>query len=171
MNTTVTKTLLIAVMLLIAGSSLCQEYTWRLTLTNGDDFKNVALERLIEDSLMILQVPKTYKIPVRSLYMLRKEKESKFEKGIVVGALLGATAGGLIGVAIDSDKANCQPGNPDECFGSWSLRNTKRGFLIGGVTGFLLGGAIGAGAGKDEIHDFSQLNPEQKLALIKSLMK
>jgi hypothetical protein len=51
------------------------------------------------------------------------------------------------------------------------LKNTKRGFLLGGVTGFLLGGAIGAGAGKDEIHDFSQLNPEQKLALIKSLMK
>jgi hypothetical protein len=99
-NTAAIKILPIAVMLLITSSTWCQDYNWHLTMTHGDDFKNVALERLIGDSLVILQMERSYKIPIHSLYSLRNEKESKFGKGAVIGALLGATAGGLIPTSV-----------------------------------------------------------------------
>lgn len=153
------------------SSSQSQEYEWHVTLANGETFHRVALERLIEDSLVIIRSEKVQILPLNSLCALMKEKEPRLGKGAAIGAVLGTAAGALIGVAIDNAQADCQLGQPDECFGSWSLQNAKRGAIIGGLTGLAVGGIIGAAAGKDEIYDLSLITPKQKSVLIKTLLK
>jgi hypothetical protein len=158
-----------AIIFAACSSSRSQEHEWHLMLANGEAFHRVALERLVDDSLVI-RSEKTQTLPLNSLCLLRKEKEPRLGRGAVIGAVMGTTAGALIGVAMDNAKANCQPGQPDECFGSWSLKYTKHGAIIGGLTGLVIGGIIGAATGKDEIYDFSQITPKQKSALIKTLL-
>lgn len=171
MSGCVIKLSLSVAIIFTAGSpSLSQEYDWHVTLATGEIFHCAALDRLVDDSLIIIRSEKVQILPLNSLCLLWREKEPRLGRGAIIGAALGATAGALLGVAVDNAKADCRPGQPDECFGAWSLQYTKQGAIIGGLAGLVIGGIIGAAASEDELYDFSRITLKQKSNLLETLL-
>jgi len=134
--------------------SSAQKNTWRVELSSGNTLSDCKVQ-LINDSLLMLDCGSTMlRIPIDSVVLLSRHKESTFWTGAGWGTLTGATIGALLG---------------------WSTRSSGQLFsglnapvygILGGLGGFVVGGIIGASNGGDETYRLSERTRHNKISII-----
>lgn len=149
------KNLALLVLVLPSVCFAASEREWSLTLTNGDHFTDVVLERVSSDTLYFRH---------KSNYLDRVEIDSlaqlvRFRRSAVLpSSLIGGAGGGVLGyalkpVAVEQGKAD--------------LYSALFGIVVGSVAGFFIGDAIQS----DEVFEMQKVSREQRIELLTRFAK
>jgi hypothetical protein len=145
-------------MLLLVTASACfaaSEREWSLTLTNGDHYADVVLERVSNDTLYFRH---------KSNYLDRVEIDSlaqlvRLRRGAILpSSLIGGAGGGVIGYTL-------KPVSTEQ--GKADVYSALFGVVIGSVAGFFIGDAMQS----DEVFEIQQVNHAQRIELLKRLVR
>jgi hypothetical protein len=138
-----------------------QENTWRVELSSGNTLSDCKVQ-LINDSLLMLDCGSTMlRIPIDSVVVLSRHKESTFWTGAGWGTLTGATIGALLGWLT----------SPTHAFIGSPAVNAAGDGILGGLGGFVVGGIIGASNGGDETYRLSERTRHNKIFIIHFIME
>jgi outer membrane lipoprotein SlyB len=145
-------------MLLLVTASACfaaSEREWNLTLTNGDHYADVVLERVSNDTLYFRHKSNYLdRVEIDSLAQLVRFRRS----AILPSSLIGGAGGGIIGYALKP--ASVEHGKGD-------VYSALFGVVVGGVAGFFIGDAIQS----DEVFEMQRVSRAQRIELLTRLAK
>ncbi len=131
------------------------EREWNLTLTNGDRYSDVVLERVSNDTLYFRHKTNFLdRVEIDSLAQVVRVRRS----AILPSSLVGLAGGGAIGyalkpVAVEQGKAD--------------VYSALFGVVVGGVAGYFIGDAIQP----DEVFEMGKVSREQRRELLVRLSK
>lgn len=120
----------------------------------------------LEGDILKLVCPSSViRIPVDSLSVLIRHRESHFWRGAGYGTLAGIAVGAIVGAATYQKPA-----------GPWAINVGRGGTALGGgilgaVTGFTIGGIAGAVSGGDEKYDLSQDTTKKKIETLRDFRR
>jgi hypothetical protein len=157
----------------LPAASSAQTKEWILTSANDwtiitsarDTLRSCIIDRLEGDVVNLICGGSAIQIPVDSLNLLTRHKESHFWSGAGYGALIGTAVGVIVGLA--SYEKPKSTGFFTLDFGSEGA--ALAGGILGTVAGFTIGGVIGAVSGGDERYDLSQKPAGEKIKILRDL--
>ncbi|MFZ1082939.1 MAG: hypothetical protein WAO19_13555 [Candidatus Kryptoniota bacterium] len=143
--------------------STAQTDEWTVITSAKDTLRSCIIGTLEGDVVNLVCGSSAVQIPVDSLSILIRHKESHFWSGAGYGTLAGITVGVIVGLGIYEKPT-----------GPWAIDVGRGGAALGGgilgaVAGFTIGGIVGAVFGGDEKYDLSQEPTKEKIKILRDL--
>ncbi len=140
-----------------------QTNEWTVITSAKDTLRSCIIGTLEGDVVNLVCGSSVVQIPVDSLSMLIRHRESHFWSGAGYGTLAGITVGAIVALATYHKPT-----------GTWAIDIGAGGAAVGGgilgaVTGFTIGGIVGAVSGGDEKYDLSQKPTKEKIKILRDL--
>ncbi|HHJ53778.1 MAG TPA: hypothetical protein ENJ89_11330 [Caldithrix abyssi] len=158
------KMILILLVLLASTVALrAQVHSWEIGYTGRQIYPNVILEKLAEDTLYVQAYGDTHAIPIDSIRYVKslEQKSSYAGVGLVVGVILGGTAGYIVGRTANT---------ASPLYKSEEDITSFYGTVIGMVGGGVLGYGVGHGLGLGAYYNLKKRDHEQRKTLLRLLI-
>ncbi len=137
------------------------DFPWRLIDISGNELHVNSLASLSDTRLFSLRNDKSISTPIDSIAVLVHFKQGHFLLGAVIGFLVGAATGAIIGHVSSSPEPNKPLNSLSNQAGAATL-----GMVTGAIGGFLIGGIISAGDSYETYDLRSQKNFTMKRRIL-----
>ncbi|GEM_PF-3176044 len=155
--------LLFSFIILSSTNLLGQKQIWDIYTFDDQPYFRVVLDTLNNDTIYVNSTGNTYKISIKSIRILRRERKSKAGIGVLAGMSIGALLMNLYGKKT-TDSQNKFPIDLSDLSVGIS---TGIGIIGGGIIGYW----VGAGLGTDEYYNFSKLSYEKKKKILNHILE
>ena len=142
-----------------------QKKDWKIVIKSGDTLFNYRLFQM-SDPLVLKWIDKTISVPIDSVELLFRYRESHYDIGAGIGIIAGFIFGAMLGESIfhDSPRATSHAPVPT----GEQILYTIGGGVLGSVLGYYTGGQIASGV-NEKIY-LTTSTHEQKYAIIKKML-
>ncbi len=148
-----------------ATVSPAQTNDWTIITSARDTLRSCVIGRFEGDMVNLICGSSVIRIPVDSLSMVTRHKESHFWSGAGYGTLIGTAGGALIGLASYQKPTGAFALDFGPGFAALA------GGILGAVTGFTIGGIAGAVSRGDQRYDLSQATTVEKIQILHDVRK
>jgi hypothetical protein len=151
----------------ISSSAISQDQDrlWTVITASEDTLLLCALDHIDNGRIQLACGNAASHVSVDSVRKIIRHVQSQFWKSAGYGALGGAAAGAIIGLA--SYQRPRSGGFISLDYGPGF--SAAGGAILGAVAGFAVGGIVGAASGGDEVHDLTSETFAEKLRILKHL--